>query len=140
MTSTHDLPTVSGWWRGRDIEVREQCGVIADFERERDTRDRDRRALWRTFRAARIVAGEAPPPAKSPQVADAAAKFIASTPSHLALLPLEDALALEEQPNVPGTIEQHPNWRRRYDGEAADLLDRPEVRERLKPLAEREGL
>jgi 4-alpha-glucanotransferase len=58
----------------------------------------------------------------------------------LALLPLEDALALEEQPNVPGTIEQHPNWRRRYDGEAADLLDRPEVRERLKPLAERRGL
>ena len=140
MTSTHDLPTVSGWWRGRDIEVRERCGVIADFERELDTRDKDRRALWRTFRAARIVAGEAPPPPQSPQVADAAAKFIASTPSHLALLPLEDALALEEQPNLPGTIEQHPNWRRRYDGEAADLLGRPEVHERLKPLAEREGL
>jgi 4-alpha-glucanotransferase len=54
-------------------------------------------------------------------------------------LPLEDALVLEEQPNVPGTIEQHPNWRRRYEGGATDLLDRPEVRERLKPLAEREG-
>ena len=140
MTSTHDLPTVAGWWRGRDIEVREQCGVIADYESERDRREKDRRALWHAFRAARIVAGEAPPPAQSRQVADAAAKFIASTASHLALLPLEDALALEEQPNVPGTIEQHPNWRRRYDGEAADLLDRPEVRERLQPLAEREGL
>jgi 4-alpha-glucanotransferase len=140
MTSTHDLPTVAGWWRGRDIEVREQCGVIADYESERDRREKDRRALWHAFRAARIVAGEAPPPAQSPQVADAAAKFIASTASHLALLPLEDALALEEQPNVPGTVEQHPNWRRRYDGEAADLLDRPEVRERLQPLAEREGL
>jgi 4-alpha-glucanotransferase len=139
MTSTHDLPTVAGWWRGRDIEVREQCGAIANLERERDTRDKDRRALWRTFHAARIVAGEAPPPAHSPQVADAAAKFIASTPSYLALLPLEDALVLEEQPNVPGTIEQHPNWRRRYEGGATDLLDRPEVRERLKPLAEREG-
>ena len=92
MTSTHDLPTVSGWWRGRDIEVREQCGVIADYERELGQRDKDRRALWHTFRAARIVAGEAPPPPQSPQVADAAAKFIASTPSHLALLPLEDAL------------------------------------------------
>jgi 4-alpha-glucanotransferase len=140
MTSTHDLPTVSGWWRGRDIEVRKQCGVVTDFERDQDMRDKDRRALWRTFSAARIVAGEAPPPAQSAQVTDAAVKFIARTPSHLALLPLEDALALEEQPNVPGTIEQHPNWRRRYDGEAADLLDRPEVRERLKPLAERRGL
>jgi 4-alpha-glucanotransferase len=140
MTSTHDLPTVAGWWRGRDIEVREQCGVIADYASNRDRREQDRQALWRAFRAAKIVAGAAPPPEQSAQVTDAAAKFIASTPSHLALLPLEDALALEEQPNVPGTIEQHPNWRRRYDGEAADLLDRPDARERLKPLAERHVL
>jgi 4-alpha-glucanotransferase len=140
MTSTHDLPTVAGWWRGHDIEVREQCGVIADLERERDKREKDRRALWHALRAAKIAAGAAPPPARSMQVADAATKFVASTPCHLALLPLEDTLALEEQPNVPGTIEQHPNWRRRYDGEAADLLDRPDVRERLKPLAERQVL
>jgi 4-alpha-glucanotransferase len=29
MTSTHDLPTVAGWWRGEDIEVRRQCGPVA---------------------------------------------------------------------------------------------------------------
>ena len=34
MTSTHDLPTVAGWWRGRDIEVRGQLGFVADQERE----------------------------------------------------------------------------------------------------------
>ena len=61
------------------------------------------------------------------------------TPSHLTLLPLEDALASEEQPNLPGTVDQHPNWRRRYDGAAANLLDRAEVRQRLKPLAERQA-
>ena len=139
MTSTHDLPTVAGWWRGHDIDVREQCGFVPDREREQAARDQDRRTLWRAFRGAKIATGEAPPAAQSAQAADAALKFIARTPSHLALLPLEDALALEEQPNLPGTIDQQPNWRRRYDGPAADLLNRPEVRERLKPLVERES-
>ena len=128
MTSTHDLPTVAGWWRGHDIDVREQCGHSRLVNASAPRATEDRLALWRAFRAAKIATGEAPPPPQSPQVVDAAVKFIASTPSHLALLPLEDALALEEQPNLPGTIDQHPNWRRRYDGEAAELLDRPEVR------------
>jgi 4-alpha-glucanotransferase len=139
MSSTHDLPTVAGWWRGRDIDVRAQCGLVSDPEREHAARDQDRRALWRAFRSAKLVNGEPPSPEHPKQAADATIKFVAATPSHLTLMPLEDTLALEEQPNLPGTIDQHPNWRRRYDGAAENLLDRPEVRERLKPLAERDG-
>ena len=59
------------------------------------------------------------------------------TPSHLALLPLEDALASIEQPNLPGTIDQHPNWRRRYPADAAELLTDVHVRKRVKLLAAR---
>src|SRR5262249_29172556 len=44
MTSTHDLPTVSGWWRGRDLEVRNESGFIGDLAGERETRKEDRRA------------------------------------------------------------------------------------------------
>ena len=29
------------------------------------------------------------------------------------MVPIEDVLALDEQPNLPGTINEHPNWRRR---------------------------
>jgi 4-alpha-glucanotransferase len=64
-------------------------------------------------------------------------KFIAQTPSQLALLPLEDALAVEDQPNAPGTIDEHPNWRRRYAGQAEELLSPADVRRRLDPLARR---
>jgi 4-alpha-glucanotransferase len=139
MTSTHDLPSVAGWWRGHDIDVRAQCGLVADRKHECAVRDEDRNALWRVFRAEKIASGDPPSPAQGAQAADAAVKFIATTPSRLTLLPLEDALALEEQPNLPGTIEQQPNWRRRYDRAAAELLDQPEISVRLKPLAEREG-
>ena len=137
MTSTHDLPTVAGWWRGRDIEVRGQLGSVAN-EREQAGRDEDRRALWRAFREAKVASGKPPPPDQGARVDDAAVQFIACTPSRLALLPLEDALGLEDQPNMPGTIEQQPNWRRRYCGEAGQLLEQPGVRQRLQPLAERQ--
>ena len=138
LTSTHDLPTVAGWWRGRDIEVRGQLGFVADQEREQAARDNDRHTLWSAFREASVASGKPPLPEESARVDAAAIKFIASTPSRLALLPLEDALTLEDQPNLPGTTEEHPNWRRRYSGEAGQLLEQPGVRQRLQPLAERQ--
>jgi 4-alpha-glucanotransferase len=137
MTSTHDLPTVAGWWRGTDIDVRARCGLIEDADKERAARATDREMLWRAFRRAKAAEGDLPAPTDTSRVADAAVKFIAQTPSDLALLPLEDALALEDQPNLPGTIDEHPNWRRRYPGQAVDLLGPAEVTRRVEPLARR---
>jgi 4-alpha-glucanotransferase len=46
-------------------------------------------------------------------------------------------LGLKEQPNVPGTIDEHPNWRRRLAAPAATILDAPPVRARLATLRKR---
>jgi 4-alpha-glucanotransferase len=138
MTSTHDLPTVAGWWRGHDIDVRAERDLVPDAEAERAARDKDRQLLWRAFRRAKAATGEIPSPTQTAAAADAAIKFLAQTKSDLALVPLEDALALEDQPNLPGTIDEHPNWRRRYAGQAGELLDPDEVQQRLQPLARRD--
>jgi 4-alpha-glucanotransferase len=66
-----------------------------------------------------------------------AVAFVAKTSSRLALLPLEDAIAAERQPNMPGTVDQYPNWRHRYGGAAAALLDDPDVRHRIEILVAR---
>jgi 4-alpha-glucanotransferase len=137
MTSTHDLPTVVGWWRGRDLKVRAKCDLLEDIESEQTERSKEREALWNTFRSAKIIDGNLRIGKKPSRVVDAAVKFIAATPSRLALLPLEDALAVYDQPNVPGTIDKCPNWRRRYAGEAVNLLDPPDVRHRVGILASR---
>jgi 4-alpha-glucanotransferase len=137
MTSTHDLPTVAGWWRGADLEARAQSGLLKDIKKEQAARIKDRETLWRAFRQAKAGEGHLPAPDEGSRIADAAIKFIARTPSRLALLPLEDALALEDQPNLPATIDEHPNWRRRYNGEASKLLDHADVQNRLDPLAGR---
>jgi len=139
MTSTHDLPTVAGWWRGHDIETRRELGLVADPDMELRTRQDDRKALWRSFARSKAASGDAPAPSESARAVNAALRFISQTPSQLALVPLEDALALEEQPNLPGTIDQHPNWRRRYPGNATELLEPLEIRDRLGPLMRRSG-
>jgi len=40
--------------------------------------------------------------------------FLAATPTRLVSVAVEDILALEDQVNVPGTVSEHPNWRRRW--------------------------
>jgi 4-alpha-glucanotransferase len=49
-------------------------------------------------------------------------RFLADTPSRLLMVSLEDALGVVEQVNVPGTIDEHPNWRRRVAVPLEDLL------------------
>jgi 4-alpha-glucanotransferase len=137
MTSTHDLPTIAGWWRGTDIAVRNTLDLVAQPDEENAARAKDRQRLWQAFRRSRAATGEPPAPHETPPVADAAVDFIAQTPSELALLPLEDALGLQDQPNLPGTITEHPNWRRRYPGDSAQLLAASPTRQRLRPLTRR---
>ena len=51
------------------------------------------------------------------------------------LAPLEDLLGLAAQPNLPGTIDEHPNGRRRLVPAAKDLFDVPEVEARARIIA-----
>ncbi len=140
MTSTHDLPTLAGWWQGADIALRAEHGVLGpdqrrgDLEAERDT---DRAALWQAITHSGAAAG--PPPAETERFVDAALRHVASSACALCLLPLEDVLGHIEQPNLPGTIDEHPNWRRRTPGPAADLLDAPAPARRLEAVAAARG-
>jgi 4-alpha-glucanotransferase len=43
----------------------------------------------------------------------AIAAFLAKTPSRLMAVSLEDLLEVIEQPNIPGTVNEHPNWRQK---------------------------
>jgi 4-alpha-glucanotransferase len=140
MTSTHDLPTVAGWWRGSDISARAACNRLGVGIKESDAAEEravDRRALWRAFVDVGAAQGGEPPPENTPPVVDAALVFTASTGSPLILPPIEDVLGIEEQPNLPGTIDEHPNWRRRLAPEARALLDEPPAASRIATLAQK---
>lgn len=139
-TSTHDLPTVAGWWAGRDIEWRSRLGLLKSTqsaESEQQVRRQERAKLATTLgllggtpTAETLEAADIP----ASQVLNACARHLGATPAPLILLPVEDALGLEEQANLPNTVDEHPNWRRRWTANANDLLVSDEVRERLAEL------
>jgi 4-alpha-glucanotransferase len=138
MTSTHDLPTVAGWWHGSDITTRAACNRLGVGVQEADVaaeRAGDRATLWDAFVQAGLTNGPAPSPDDPMPVVDAALSFVSRTRSPLCMLPIEDVLGQEEQPNLPGTVSEHPNWRRRLHGEAGTLLDEPHAAARVERLA-----
>ncbi|MEC4717530.1 4-alpha-glucanotransferase [Noviherbaspirillum sp. CPCC 100848] len=136
-TTTHDLPTIAGWWQGRDIDWRRDLGLLPVGETEGDARhgrERERRELWEVFNEIGCAGGSVPDAAARTAPMEAAIDFIGQTPAPLAMLPIEDALGLPEQPNLPGTIDEHPNWRRRMPHTVDAILDEPDVAARLAIL------
>lgn len=126
-TTTHDLPTIAGWWAAREIDWRVELDQLGPDEREADirrTRDREREALVRAIGAEPAVAAPV----------DEVITFIAAAPTPLLLIPVEDLLAIVEQPNLPGTTSGHPNWQRRLPCLADQCFDSPAVQGRLQRL------
>ena len=138
MTGTHDTATIAGWWTGRDIDWNRRLNRGEGWQIEERQRMADRSALWSTIDPAQ---GASPQPANDmpAPVVEAALAHLGSTPSRLAVVPLEDLLALEEQPNLPGTIDEHPNWRRRLSAPLADLMAEPATARRLSALIAARG-
>ncbi len=132
MTTTHDLPTVAGWWQGADLELRRRLGM-AD-EQEIAGRSVDRAGLWRAFAQEGVATGPAPRAQRTEPVVDAAIAFVARSPAPLAVVPIEDMTGTIDQPNLPGTTSQHPNWRRRFTATADKVLDDPAASRRAGML------
>lgn len=131
MPATHDLPTVRGWWEGRDLDWRRRL-----FRDPSDTAARAiirgrRASLWAGLRQAGL-APAGPPPDEAPIAA--ALSLVAATPAALMLAPLEDLAGLADQPNLPGTVSQHPNWRQRLPDVKNGLLDDPRLRARIDSI------
>lgn len=137
-SSTHDLAPLKGWWQSNDIQWSHRLELIDEqVERNwREDRHKEREGLRQVldqdapaFREEHAGVDEAD------QLIDASVRFLGHTRAPLVLLPVEDALGLIEAPNLPGTVDSHPNWRRRLPGASTTLLDTPDTARRLELLA-----
>jgi 4-alpha-glucanotransferase len=96
--TTHDLFTVAGLWSGKDFTDQQQIGQQPNATETEAVRQRLRRraGLSKTASARDAILG--------------AHQLLARTPCRLLTVTLDDALAVEERPNMPGTTTQWPNW------------------------------
>ena len=134
--STHDLATLRGFWLGRDLEWRKLLDLYpsADMaEKDRQERRRDRRRLLDALIQAGTLAPEAAKrllpnddePVFEPELAEAVHRFLGRTKSRLTLMQVEDAVGELEQANLPGTVYEHPNWRRKLSLALDQMLHDP---------------
>ncbi|MEL7349114.1 MAG: 4-alpha-glucanotransferase, partial [Pseudomonadota bacterium] len=130
---THDTATLAGWWCGHDIDLRLDLGLTnaEDAATLHRARAGDRLTLMALLAEAWIlpegIDRDAPPDQITPELIGAIHRLLARAPSALVAAQLDDVLGTLEQPNLPGTIDGHPNWCRRHAAAVEDLAANPAV-------------
>jgi len=97
--TTHDLPTVVGLWSGFDLDVQKELGLSPNEAGTREIRQRVQRMT------------RAPASAPPVEVVARVHEALARAPSRILTATLDDAMAVEERPNMPATHDEWPNWR-----------------------------
>lgn len=112
--NTHDLSSFAGWRSGHDLGVKRSIGIDpgeTDDDRSRANAELDRRLAEDGIEAQDFFG---------------VSEFLARSSSRILALAVEDLLGIQDQPNIPGTIDEHPNWRRRLPvsiDEWEDVID-----------------
>jgi 4-alpha-glucanotransferase len=125
--TTHDLPTLRGYWEGRDIELRDRLQLFPSEQMRRgvaDERLRDRAQLLAALEDCGL----------RPEHLDASAAtfdaalmraihvYLAKSAAALVVLQIEDLLGMVDPVNVPGTSHEHANWQRKVTTDIAAAL------------------
>lgn len=118
--STHDLPTLAGFWQSRDIQARLEAGIIQQdaFNAMLAERSREKQKMLDLLHRFDLLPGWFPRDASAVpelegELHNAMIGFLCSTPCQLMVLNQEDLFKETEQQNLPGTTAEYPNWRRK---------------------------
>jgi 4-alpha-glucanotransferase len=128
--STHDLPTTTGFLRKENARIRAELGQLADPEAEYARAEAARQEML----AALAAHGLLPENADETALVVALHRLLATAASRLLLTSPQDALGEPRQPNLPGTIDEYPNWRIPLPLRVDDLLADPTLQEAVAAL------
>jgi 4-alpha-glucanotransferase len=138
--TTHDLPTLHGWWSGHDIDLWEKLGFYASAEvaaKVRLERSEARERLLRALRREQLWPEvDSSVPEYSTELSRAVHVFLARSSAALITVQLEDMIGMLEPVNVPGTSTEYSNWTRRMTAQTADIFARADVRALATALVE----
>ncbi len=134
-STTHDLPTVAGFWVGADIEARRGAGLIDDagYAEQAEHRALEKQKMLDALFEQGFLAPPLPRragdyPELTGELHHAVVGFLAQTPSQLLAINHEDLTKELHQQNLPGSTWQYPNWGRKMRFTVEELRGDPEAR------------
>jgi 4-alpha-glucanotransferase len=113
--NTHDLSTYAGWRSFCDLKIKRSLGI--DPGESDDARWHALAMLDDVLRHHAIDDNDL----------YAVAAFLSKTKSRLLAISLEDILGVIDQPNIPGTVNEHPNWRQRLPVSVNDIANEIDI-------------
>ena len=116
--TTHDLPTLYGYWSGKDIEARRNLGIFPDdtiWRKQAEERERDKGLILDALKSQRKVPDGYPSDPlmirkMTPELCLAIYGYLAQTRCKLLLVSLDDIIGTINQQNIPGVVGSYPNW------------------------------
>jgi len=131
--TTHDLPTLRGWWEARDLELRDRLELFPGEEIRRyvyDERVRDRAQMIAALKCENLhpLPDGATQPVFSEPLAHDIQLYLARSAAGLVVLQYEDLIGMTDPVNVPGTSHEHANWQRKVTADIEDALGRESTR------------
>jgi 4-alpha-glucanotransferase len=128
--STHDLPTVTGFLRAEHVRARAELGLLDDVAADEAKAAVDRAELLDLLRSEGLV-GAAP---TEDELVVAIHELLAASRSQLVLISPYDVIGEARQPNLPGTVDEYPNWRLPLSVTLDELRTHPMVAEVVSRL------
>ncbi|HBC7420391.1 TPA: 4-alpha-glucanotransferase [Serratia marcescens] len=142
--TTHDLPTLRGYWQSDDLTLGNRLGLYPDAEILRALfADRERAkqglldGLHRYGCVPQKVGKKAALLGMSPLLNRGLQRYVADSASALLGLQPEDWLDMADPVNIPGTSDQYPNWRRKLTQTLEEMFADPHINRLLKDLDKR---
>lgn len=120
---THDAPTIRGYFSGSDLTWRVVLGRMDPADRERAMADRAK------------TEASLGPPMTARERRNAVHARLAASPAAICAVQFDDLGDAREQQNLPGTVNEHPNWRRRAAIAVADAGECEAMKETARIMA-----
>lgn len=131
--STHDLPTAVGFLRGEHVQVRAELGLLNDEAAEWAGARAQRAELVGLLRAEGLLSADNKAQNED-DIVVAMHALLARTPCRLLLASPYDVVGEIRQPNLPGTVDEYPNWRLPLPLTLEELQRDPRVRRTVETL------
>jgi 4-alpha-glucanotransferase len=137
--TTHDLPTLKGYWSGNDVDLRQRLALYPDEVIRMQVvndRVRDRHALLAALKHAGLQPADCDGSANSysEALAHAVHVYLARSAAALVVLQAEDLAGMADPVNVPGTYDEHANWQRKMSSNLDEVFSRDAVRHLLRDV------